>query len=70
MSCGVPCVASRIRGNVDILADQNLFDEDISHAQIIKRCSEERENQESLDNKYSIPEIVKSMKELYRLMKG
>ena len=75
MASGLPCVASKIRGNVDLISGEYLFNplSDISVAEIIRKMmSMDRGKVGELNKakiqKFDINRVQMKMKEVYSII--
>lgn len=74
MAAGVPCIASRIRGNVDLMENDDLLFEAVNVGEVQQRieqfslhASELEKNNESIVN-YSAEKVTDKMREVYNVM--
>lgn len=74
MAAGVPCIASRIRGNVDLMENDDLLFEAVNVGEVQQRIeqfslhtSELEKNNESIAN-YSAEKVTNKMREVYNAM--
>lgn len=74
MAAGVPCIASRIRGNVDLMENDDLLFEAVNVGEVQQRieqfslhASELEKNNESIAN-YSAEKVTDKMREVYNVM--
>ena len=74
MAAVVPCIASRIRGNVDLMENDDLLFEAVNVGEVQQRieqfslhASELEKNNESIVN-YSAEKVTDKMREVYNVM--
>ena len=67
MACGVPCIASDVRGNRDLLSSDSLCksNEEDEWKRLLEKFFSEYTNASTLDNVCELSKIIKLFKNIY-----
>lgn len=69
MACGIPCIASDVRGNRDLLSSDNLCksNEEDEWKRLLEKVACKNFKKQSLDKKYYVENIMEKMRTIYGL---